>query len=76
LDSSQSLQAVAPITDYSFLLTVADVAKMLNMSCAWVRQHSSSGSCQPRIRCLKLGKSVRYRREWIVEFIDSLERAA
>jgi excisionase family DNA binding protein len=57
------------------LLTVADVAKLLNMSAAWVRQHSD-GQRQPTIPSVKLGKSVRFRREDVEEFIRLMQRAA
>jgi hypothetical protein len=57
------------------LITVTEVARMLGMSSAWVRQHSA-GKRQPTIPCLKLGKSVRFRRETVVAFIDSLEKVA
>lgn len=57
------------------LLTVGEVAAMLGMSAAWVRQHSN-GMRQPRIPSVKLGKSVRFRRDRVIEFIESMERAA
>jgi len=44
------------------LLDVGEVAAMLGMSEAWVRQHSN-GMRRPSIRSLKLGKCVRFRRE-------------
>jgi excisionase family DNA binding protein len=56
------------------LMTVAEVAKLLAMSTAWVRQHSS-GLRQPTIPSLKMGgKSVRYHRPAVEEFVRSLER--
>ena len=57
------------------LMTVHEVAKMLAMSTAWVRQHSS-GLRQPTIPSVKLGKSVRFRRQDVLEFIESMERGA
>lgn len=56
------------------LLTVSDVAKLLNMSTAWVRQHSD-GQRQPTIPSLKLGnKSVRFSRPAVVAWVKTLER--
>lgn len=57
------------------LLTVDDVAEMLGMSTAWVRQHSN-GMRLPNIPSVKLGKSVRYRRQQVEDFIRSMERVA
>ena len=56
------------------LMTVAEVAKMLNMSAAWIRQHSD-GQRQPRIPSLKMGsKSVRFSRAAVVAWVKTLER--
>jgi excisionase family DNA binding protein len=55
------------------LLTVDDVAKMLGISSAWVRQHSC-GLRRPEIPSVKLGKSVRFRRQKILDWIESMER--
>jgi excisionase family DNA binding protein len=57
------------------LLDVSEVAAMLGMSEAWVRQHSN-GMRRPSIPSVKLGKSVRFRREAVLEFIKSMERVA
>jgi predicted DNA-binding transcriptional regulator AlpA len=57
------------------LMTVEDVARMLGMSAAWVRQHSS-GLRRPLIPSVKLGKCVRFRRETVLQFIKSMERVA
>ena len=57
------------------LLDVLEVARMLNMSEAWVRQHSN-GLRRPSIPSIKFGKSVRFRRESILAFIESMERAS
>jgi predicted DNA-binding transcriptional regulator AlpA len=56
-------------------MTVEDVARMLGMSAAWVRQHSS-GLRRPLIPSVKLGKCVRFRRETVLQFIKSMERVA
>jgi predicted DNA-binding transcriptional regulator AlpA len=57
------------------LLDVPEVARMLNMSEAWVRQHSN-GMRRPSIPSIKFGKSVRFRREGVLQFIKSMERCA
>jgi predicted DNA-binding transcriptional regulator AlpA len=57
------------------LMTVADVAEMMRMSTAWVRQHSS-GLRQPTIPSVKMGKSVRFRRPSVEEFIRIMERSS
>jgi len=57
------------------LLTVGEVAAMLGVSDAWVRQHSN-GMRRPAIPSVKLGKCVRFRRESVLEFIKSMERVA
>lgn len=56
------------------LMTVHEVAKMLSMSTAWVRQHSD-GQRQPTIPSLKLGnKSVRFSRPAVVAWVKTMER--
>ena len=67
------MQQITPITDR--LLTVLEVSELLQMSQAWVRQHSS-GLRQPTIPSVKMGKSVRFRRTSVEEFIALAERAA
>ena len=62
-------------TDPARLLSVEDVAEMLNMSAAWVRQHSN-GLRRPAIPSVKLGKCVRFRREDVLEFVRSMVRCA
>lgn len=64
------MQPIAPQ-----LLTVAEVAAMLQMSEPWVRQHAS-GLRQPSIRSIKLGKKVRFKPADVLAFIDSMERVA
>jgi excisionase family DNA binding protein len=59
--------------DADRLLTVSEVAQLLSMSEAWVRQHSN-GMRRPAIPSVKLGKSVRFRREAVLDFIRSVER--
>ena len=56
------------------LMTVKDVAVLLNMSTAWIRQHSN-GQRQPRIPSLKMGsKSVRFSRPTVEEWVKTMER--
>jgi len=69
---SQTITAVLPTVGR--LLDVGEVAAMLGMSEAWVRQHSN-GMRRPAIPSVKLGKCVRFRLEAILDFIKSLERA-
>jgi len=57
------------------LLCVEEVAALLGMSTAWVRQHSN-GLRRPGIPSVKLGKAVRFRRSQVEEFIRSMERLA
>jgi predicted DNA-binding transcriptional regulator AlpA len=61
--------------DPNRLLTVGEVAAMLGMSEAWVRQHSN-GMRRPCIPSVKLGKCVRFRIESVLDFIKSMERVA
>jgi hypothetical protein len=51
------------------LHTVAQVADMLQVSEAWVRDHSTRK--QPRLKCVKVGKLLRYRLEDVEEFIKT-----
>lgn len=61
--------------DPARLLSVEEVAALLGMSTAWVRQHAS-GLRRPIIPSVKLGKSVRFRRDRVLQFIESMERCA
>ena len=56
------------------LMTVKEVAVLLSMSTAWVRQHSD-GQRQPRIPSLKMGsKSVRFSRPAVEAWVKSMQR--
>ena len=67
---------ITEMTEAEPLMTVGQVAKLLSMSDAWVRQHSS-GLRQPTILRVKLGsKSVRFRRQDVLDFIESMARGA
>jgi excisionase family DNA binding protein len=50
------------------LLTVTQVAKRLGMSQQWVRDHIERR--HPRIPCIRLGASIRFRPFDIDQFID------
>jgi excisionase family DNA binding protein len=56
------------------LMTVAEVARHLGMSTAWVRKHAA-GVRKPVLPSVKLGKSVRFRRATVLAFIQEQERA-
>jgi len=49
------------------LLTTADVAKWLNVSEAWVRDHATRRA--PRLPVTKLGGAVRFQRGEVRKFI-------
>lgn len=50
------------------LLTVTQLAKRLGMSPQWVRDHIERR--HPRIPCVRLGSSIRFRPSDIDQFID------
>ena len=66
-----------PITqDPGRLLAVDEVAQLLGMSEAWVRQHANR-SRRPNIPSVKLGKCRRFRWQDVMLFIEaSMETAA
>lgn len=49
------------------LLTPPEVAEILRVSAGWVRNHATRK--EPRLRVVKLGKLLRFRRSDIEEFI-------
>jgi excisionase family DNA binding protein len=61
--------------DPARLLSVEEVAALLGMSTAWVRQHAN-GLRRPTIPSVKLGKAVRFRRDRVLQFIEAMERCA
>jgi excisionase family DNA binding protein len=71
------LSAPAPIrhADPDRLLDVSEVADLLGVSPAFVRQHAS-GLRQPCIPSIKLGKVVRFKRSSVMAFIESMERCS
>ena len=56
------------------LLTVHEVAQILNVSSAWVYDHADRK--QPRIPIIRLGKAVRFRPADIHEFIEKMVHSA
>jgi len=56
------------------LLTVAEVAALLRVSEAWVRDHATRK--QPRLPAIKLGKLLRFRRGDVMEFLENLKKWA
>jgi excisionase family DNA binding protein len=60
--------------NFQRLLTVEQVAQMLGMSGAWVYQHSS-GARRPLLPSVRLGRSIRFRRESLERFVAEMERA-
>ncbi len=63
---------------HSCLLTAPQVAKILNVSLSWVREHSTTKN--PRLPAMKFGTgktaSVRYHYADIMEFVDEMRRSA
>jgi excisionase family DNA binding protein len=53
------------------LLNGAEVAELLAVPESWVREHTRNGS-MPHIQ---LGRYIRYRRETVLGWIDSLENS-
>lgn len=51
------------------LLTVKEVAEILRVSGQWVRAHAN-GSRRPVLKCVRLGKSVRFREADVQTLID------
>lgn len=49
------------------LLSVAQVAAILGVSAAWVRDHATRK--QPHVKCVKVGKLLKFRHEDVEEFI-------
>jgi excisionase family DNA binding protein len=50
------------------LLTVGEVAGLLSVSDQWVYDHVDR--CEPRIPCVHLGSSKRFRRSDVDQFIE------
>ena len=54
------------------LLTADEVAKILNVSMAWVYDHADRK--RPLIPSVRLGKAVRFRPEDVQKFIEEMTR--
>ena len=54
------------------LLTVEEVAKILNVSAAWVYDHTARK--RPRIPSVRLGKVVRFHPSDVEQFIREMTR--
>jgi excisionase family DNA binding protein len=57
-----------PVSHRENLLTVAQVADRLGMSQQWIRDHVERR--HPRIPCVRLGSSIRFRPSDIDQFIE------
>ena len=55
----------------SQLLTVRQVSEWLNVSPSWVRDHATNRR-RPALPSLRLGKSLRFREEQLLEWIRQL----
>jgi predicted DNA-binding transcriptional regulator AlpA len=64
---------VAPLPAPDRLLNAREVAARLGVSERWVRDHTTRRS--PKIRALKLGSLIRYRRADIEMFMENLDTA-
>ena len=56
--------------DYSHLLTVQDVAELLQVRVSWVYKHAGP-QCPNPLPCMKLGKYLRFRSTDIMAFLRS-----
>lgn len=72
-NTTEASRARTASLNFDRLLTVSEVAALLAMSEAWVRQHSN-GMRRPILPSIKLGKSVRFRRQDLFAFIEPLVR--
>ena len=54
------------------LLTAEEVAKILNVSAAWVYDHADRK--RPMVPSVRLGKAVRFRPEDIEQFVREMTR--
>jgi excisionase family DNA binding protein len=72
--ASSGLLPVCPETtqETGRLLTAREIAELLAVPESWVREHTRNGSL-PRVR---LGRYIRYRRDAVLAWLDSLEDPA
>jgi excisionase family DNA binding protein len=71
VEMNQSGAANAEISQAAIerLLTPNEVAKILNVSYGWVKDHA--GRKKPHIPCVRLGGLLRFRPEDVEEFIKT-----
>ncbi len=58
---------------HSPLLTVRDVARWLNVSQGWVRDHAT-GRRRPALPAVKLGKSLRFHEDQVRNWLQELQK--
>jgi hypothetical protein len=73
-DGESSRQSPLAVVGNERLLTVGDVAELLCVSAAWVRDHSTRRN--PRLPVIRMGSLLRYRRRDIEQFVDRLRQEA
>lgn len=65
---SASLQSVPELSPTEYLLDVEEVARRLNVSPQWVRDHSTRRT--PKLPCVRLGSLLRFRPKDVDTFIE------
>jgi excisionase family DNA binding protein len=65
---SASLQSVPDLLATEYLLDVEEVARRLNVSPQWVRDHSTRRT--PKLPCVRLGSLLRFRPRDVDTFIE------
>ena len=60
--------AFAQARELETLLTVHQVAGVLQVSPGWVRDHA--GRKQPHLKCVRVGDLLRFRQKDVAEFIE------
>ena len=67
-----SIVEIAPLAPVSDMLTVDEAAKYLRVSACWIYDHAA-GRREPKIPCVRLGASIRFRRSTLDRMIADLE---
>jgi excisionase family DNA binding protein len=72
----QDSERVSEVGDLEALLTVKDVATLLQVSTSWVYEHTRrrGGSRSVQLRHVKIGKYVRFERRAVREYLDRRRR--
>jgi excisionase family DNA binding protein len=73
-EMQETSPAAQPWADSEMLLTVKELATMLRVSPAWVRDHATRK--QPRLPVVPVGKLLRFRREDIIGWIEEQKKLA